>query len=165
MPNRPRQSPPEEALRLVRRCARIAVRAHPLRERLNRVGNLWAAADQARLGAEARAARQEYTELRGRLQRLQRAYRAIWRTLRRLQRDWDEEQWERYRELVDAHLEALAEETEGSTEGRGAALPHALRQILEASARPARPMRLALLESARRWCAQLWLRLRRRKSA
>jgi hypothetical protein len=140
-----------EAYRLAWRCARLAARMQPLHERLHRVGNLWAAADQGRLRVETRAAREEYMRLRRRMRVLERAYRSTWRELRQLQRGWTDDEWGRYRALVKERIPGEA----------GQPLPPTMRRVLAASAEPSRSLR----EMARAWWERLTARIQRARSS
>jgi hypothetical protein len=129
----------EAAYWLATRCARLAARMQPLRERLDRVGNLWAAAEQGRLRDEAREARQEYTRLRQRLLAVQRVYGVLWTELRRVQHDWTADDWERYRSLV---VERIAQERiAGAAEGQVVQAQSPIKQhVLAASAQEPRSL-------------------------
>ena len=136
----------ERAYELAARCIRIAAMLQPLHAELESVGRLWAAADRARLHPDARDLRQRYQDLNQRIAGLRRAYRSTWRDLREVQRDWSDEQWRRYRAVIE---ERLADAPE---------MPPSARRVLAESARRESRLLTGLPRTFGRW----WARLRGR---
>jgi hypothetical protein len=144
----------EEAYALAARCARLAVVLQSVRQQLDRLGNVWSAAERARLGKEARAARESYQCMQQCRDTLRRDYTSTWRDLRQMQRGWSADDWERYRMLIEQRLEGAEPRRSHAAE-----LAHAAtRSVLAASAEPAREPPLwravRLLRAVRSWWAR-----------
>ncbi|MBF6589008.1 MAG: hypothetical protein IVW57_00575 [Ktedonobacterales bacterium] len=85
-----------QGLALANRAARVLalrLRADTLAEKY---GNLWAAADRARLASEARQAQAASALWRARARHLSATQRRIASDLRRLQRHWTPEMWRHF---------------------------------------------------------------------
>src|SRR5262249_24361321 len=96
----------EQAYALAGRAARIAVKLRELERQWERLGNRWHALDRARLTKEARVAQQAYVEQRRQVYAARKAARAAFRDLRAAQEGLSDADWVRYRDLLEARIEA-----------------------------------------------------------
>jgi hypothetical protein len=143
----------EEAYALAARAAHLAVLLQSAGQQLNSVGNLWSAADQARLVKEARAARESYRRMQQRRDALRRAYASTWRDLRHLQRGWSAQEWQRYQALIEERIER-----EPLDDGQAHSEQSITRRVLVASTTP--ELERALTRVVRSWWARLIDRVR-----
>jgi hypothetical protein len=115
------------------------VRLRELERQWDQLGDRWHALDRARLNKDARVAQQAYFEQRRQVYAVRKAARAAFRDLRAVQERWSEADWQRYRDLLEARIEA------GEPPWQSAATL----VVAARSAEPPRPGRL------RRWYARL----------